>query len=135
MLFLLAAAALAAAPSTAWFEEARFGLFVHWSPSALWAVEIMEPMRSGMPPEEYRRRALTFDPQRFDPRAWVALAKEAGARYVVFTAKHHDGFAMWDTKVSDLKITNAPLGRDVVAELARACAEAGMPLGLYYSMV
>jgi alpha-L-fucosidase len=74
-----------------------------------------------------------FDPRGFDPAAWVASARRAGMRYVVVTAKHHDGFCMFDAQGTDYKITNTPYGRDVLSMLAEACDAAGMPLGFYYS--
>jgi len=82
---------------------------------------------------DYVALARSFDPRGFDPKAWVALAKRAGMRYVVITAKHHDGFCMFDAEGTDYKITRSPYGRDVLTMLAEACAAASMPLGFYYS--
>ncbi|MBI5242367.1 MAG: alpha-L-fucosidase [Elusimicrobia bacterium] len=119
---------------TAWFKEAKFGLFIHWSPSSMWGTEIMDPRRS-MPRKEFETAAMRFDPRDFNAKSWVRLAKQAGMRYIVFTAKHHDGFCMFDSALTDFKITKTPSRRDVLAELARACREEGMPLGIYYSLI
>jgi alpha-L-fucosidase len=92
-------------------------------PEAQW--NITEP--------EYVSLFKRFNPIKYDPKAWVELAKEAGQRYIVFTTKHHDGFCMFDSALTDYKITNSPYGKDVTAMLAQAAQAAGMPLGFYYS--
>lgn len=127
-----------AADRTAWFREAKFGMFIHWGPYSLASVEASWPiMTPGPKPAiseaEYRALPPRFNPVRFDPRSWIRLAKAAGQRYMVFTSKHHDGFCMFASALTDYKITNTPYGRDIVAELATACHEEGMPLGFYYS--
>jgi alpha-L-fucosidase len=143
----LSGAQQAAAPSssseaeaqrTAWFREAKFGMFIHWGPYSLASVEASWPI---MTPEahwniteaEYVTLYKRFNPVQYDPNAWVSLAKDAGMRYMVFTTKHHDGFCMFDTALTDYKITNSPYGKDVTAMLARSAHAANMPLGLYYS--
>src|SRR5205823_5529560 len=83
--------------------------------------------------EEYVELPRRFDPVGFDARAWARLAREAGQRYLVLTTKHHDGFCMFDSRHTDYKVTNAPFGRDVVAELGQACADEGVAFGVYYS--
>ena len=128
-----------------WYKAAKFGLFVHWGPYSLAGVEASWPI---MAPElaaiafgeqpaiaeaDYVALAQRFNPTGFDPRAWVRSAQGAGMRYCVFTAKHHDGFCMFDAPGTDYKITNTPYGRDLCKELAEACAEAGLALGFYYS--
>jgi alpha-L-fucosidase len=82
---------------------------------------------------EYVSLYKRFNPTLYDPKAWVELAKQAGQRYMVFTTKHHDGFCMFDSALTDYKITRTPYGKDVTAMLAKAAQEAGMPLGFYYS--
>ena len=127
-----------------WFREARFGMFIHWGLYALpagtwngidtpWVSEwIMRKMK--IPANEYANLAKKFNPVGFDARTWVKLAKEAGMKYMVITAKHHDGFAMFHSRISPYNIVDAtPFGRDPLAELAAACGEAGMKLGFYYS--
>lgn len=122
------------------YFEYKFGMFIHWGPYSLASVEaswpIMTPQRTerGVISEaEYRRLPERFNPVKFDPKAWIRLAKAAGQRYMVITSKHHDGFAMFDSAYTDYKITNTPYKKDILAELAAACRDEGMPLGFYYS--
>jgi len=93
----------------------------------------MTPKVGGITEAAYRSLPATFNPTRFDPHTWVDLAREAGQKYMVFTTKHHDGFCMFDSAYTDYKITRTPYGKDIVAQLARACHEDEMPLGFYYS--
>ena len=122
---------------TAWYRKAKFGMFIHWGPYSQASVEaswpIMRPKPDGITEAEYRALPQTFNPVKFDPHAFVDLARSTGQEYMVFTTKHHDGFCMFDTQYTDYKITNTPYGKDIVAQLAKACAEDGMPLGFYYS--
>ncbi len=128
-----------------WYLNAKFGLFIHWGPYSVAGVECSWPIMLpgaveamfGNPTRiseaEYQSLPARFNPQQFDARTWVRLAQEAGMRYIVITAKHHDGFCMFDAPGTDYKITRTPFGRDVCRELAEACAAAGMRLGFYYS--
>jgi len=125
-----------------WWQEARFGLFIHWGPVSLKGTEIGWSRggerrgtggRGSIPVEVYDNLYRQFNPTKFDAKEWIAIAKAAGMKYLVFTTKHHDGFSMFDSKLTDYKITNSPFRRDVVAELAKACHEGGIRLGLYYS--
>jgi len=123
---------------TAWFREAKFGMFIHWGPYSLASVEASWPIMNPDPKrpilqDEYVTLYKRFNPTQFDPKAWVNLAKEAGQRYMVFTTKHHDGFCMFDSALTDYKITNTPYGKDVARMLAAAAREEKMPLGFYYS--
>lgn len=122
---------------TSWYRQAKFGMFIHWGPYSQASVEaswpIMEPKPGGISEAEYRALPATFNPVRFDPHAWVDLARQAGQKYMVFTTKHHDGFCMFDSAFTDYKITRTPYGKDIVAQLAEACREDEMPLGFYYS--
>ena len=122
---------------TAWYRQAKFGMFIHWGPYSQASVEaswpIMTPKPGGITEAGYRSLPATFNPNKFNPRAWVDLAREAGQKYMVFTTKHHDGFCMFDSAYTDYKITRTPYGRDILAQLARACHENDMPLGFYYS--
>ena len=144
----LAASSLSFAPSlglafgseeerTTWYRNAKFGLFIHWGPYSLASVEaswpIMKPTANGIPEAEYRELPKRFNPTKFDPHAFVDLARSAGQQYMVFTTKHHDGFCMFDSSFTDYKITNTPYGKDIVKQLADACKERDMPLGFYYS--
>lgn len=125
-----------------WWQDARFGLFIHWGPVSIKGTEIGwsrggERRGTGgtgeVPVEVYDNLYKEFNPTQFDARQWVAMAKDAGMKYLVFTTRHHDGFSMFDSALTGYKITHSPFGRDVVKELADACHEAGMPLGFYYS--
>jgi alpha-L-fucosidase len=123
---------------TAWYRDAKFGMFIHWGPYSLASVEaswpIMRPSKEFPISEmEYRALPARFNPAHFDPYAWIALAKAAGQRYMVFTTKHHDGFCMFDSSYTDYRITKSPYGKDIVAQLAEACHREQMPLGFYYS--
>ena len=127
-----------------WFQDARFGLFIHWGVYAVPAGEYHgKPvdgygewiMRHGaIPTAEYRAMAQNFTASGYDPKAWAALAKEAGMKYVVITSKHHDGFALYDSKISDWNAIKASgAKRDLIAPLAEAVRAEGMKFGLYYS--
>lgn len=130
----------------AWWREARFGLFIHWGPVSLKGTEIgwsRGGERRGysfgpgnqIPVAVYDNLYKEFNPVRFNADEWVAVARAAGMKYLVFTSRHHDGFSMFDTQASDYKITapESPFRRDVVKELADACHRAGLRFGLYYS--
>lgn len=128
-----------------WFREAKYGMFIHWGiysiPGGEWQGKpaphgsewIMRNMQ--IPLAEYRKLADQFNPQSFDPYYYVRKAKQWGMKYIIFTAKHHDGFAMYDSKVSDYNIMNTPYGKDVVRQLADACEAEGITLCLYYSQM
>jgi alpha-L-fucosidase len=119
------------------FNDAKFGMFIHWGPYSLASVEaswpIMRPANWGISEAEYRALPARFNPVKFDAAAWVRLAQAAGQRYMVLTSKHHDGFAMYDSMFTDYKITKTPYGKDVSAALAAAAKAAGLPFGFYYS--
>ena len=126
----------------AWWREARFGLFIHWGPVSLKGTEIGwsrggERRGTGgtgeIPFDVYDNLYKQFNPTRFNAAEWVAVAKAAGMKYLVFTTKHHDGFCEFDTQFTEYKITRTPFGRDVVKELSDACHKAGLKLGFYYS--
>lgn len=129
----------------AWYQEAKFGLFLHWGAysvagvEASWPImtpdlaEVMFKNQAKITEAEYTALPGGFNPVDFDPDAWVSAAKGAGMRYIIFTAKHHDGFCMFDAPGTDYKITNTPYGKDICLQLAQACARAGMHLGFYYS--
>ena len=128
----------------AWFNDARFGMFIHWGVYAVPAGKyqgreipsdscfITEKTR--MPLADYHAFAAQFNPTQYDPDAWVRLAKDAGMKYIVITTKHHDGFALFDTQASEWDMVDAtPYGKDVIAPLAEACRKYGIKLGFYYS--
>ena len=118
-----------------WYRHARFGMFLHWG---LYAIPARgEWIRSveQMPEEPYRRYFEEFNPVDFDARRWARAAKEAGMQYVVLTAKHHDGFCLFDSQYTDWKSTNTPFGRDIVREFVDAVRAEGLRVGLYYSLL
>lgn len=132
------------APRLDWWRDARFGLFFHWGLYSLAAGQWRGASVPGIgewimhhgriPVADYAALAARFEAAEFDAAAWVALARRAGARYVVFTAKHHDGFCMYDSALTDYTIVRAtPFGRDPLAELARECARQEVRLCVYYS--
>ena len=118
-----------------WFHEKRFGLFVHWGIYAIGGIHEQEQMRLHVPAAEYRKYAEQFNPVKFSPAQWLDMAQENGMEYLVFTAKHHDGFCMWDTQETDYNIMNTPYGRDVLQMLADECHKRDFPLEIYYSCV
>ena len=130
--------------SLEWFSAARFGLFLHWGlyaiPAGVWQGRQVPYIGEWIqheeliPRAEYEKLTTQFTMENFDARSWVATAKAAGMRYVVLTAKHHEGFALWDSRCDDFNsVRSVSHGRDVVRELAEACREGGLRLGLYYS--
>lgn len=127
-----------------WWRDARFGMFIHWGlyaiPAGEWKGQEIPGIgewimnHAKIPVHEYEQLATQFNPVKFDADEWVRTAKAAGQKYMVITAKHHDGFAMFHSKVSKYNVYDAtPFHRDVVGELAAACKRQGMPLGFYYS--
>src|SRR5512136_2554957 len=117
------------------FRDAGLGVFIHWVPNSQVGTEISCTLFNASDEfvRTYYALAGTFNPAAFDPAAWARLAKLAGMEYVVFTAKHHDGFCMFDTAFSDFKITRTPFGRDIAAQVAEAFRREGILVGFYYS--
>ena len=126
------------------WKDMKLGLFIHWGPVSQrgdfeigWSrkdprfFELNPGEKSNV--EEYDNLWKTFNPVKFDAHQWISMVKEAGFSYIVFVSKHHDGFSMFDTKLSDYKITRSPFGRDPLAELADECHKQGIGLGIYYS--
>jgi len=129
-----------------WWKEARFGMFIHWGLYAIPAGEykgektdrigewIMNSLQ--IPVKEYEQLAGKFNPVKFDAEEWVSIAKDAGMKYIVITSKHHDGFCLWDSDVTEYDIIDAtPYGRDILKELSEACQNAGIRLCFYYSIM
>ena len=119
----------------AWWREARFGMFIHFGLYSIPARGEWVRSTEELTVEQYQPFFDEFDPYAFDARAWARMAREAGMRYVVLTAKHHDGFCLYDTQLSDYKVTNTPFGRDIVAEYVEACRAEGLKVGLYFSLI
>ena len=118
-----------------WFSEARLGMFVHWGLYSLAARHEWVKSNEHMTDADYERYREHFDPDRFDPRTWARTAKAAGAGYVVLTAKHHDGFCLWDSELTDYTVMHTPFGRDAVAEFVEGCRAEGLRVGIYYSLI
>ena len=117
-----------------WFHDARFGLFIHWGVYAVPAHGEWYMNNAKVPVTTYKAFARDFTAAKYDPAAWAALAEEAGVKYVVLTAKHHDGFTLYDSKVSDWNVVKASAaGRDLIQPLADAVRARGIKFGLYYS--
>jgi alpha-L-fucosidase len=115
-----------------WWQDARFGMFIHWGPVTRFGGEISWS-REGYGKAKYDSLYKGFNPVKFNAAQWVALAQKAGMKYMVFTAKHHDGFCEWNTKTTSYNIMNSPFGRDVCKELADAAHAADMPICWYFS--
>lgn len=135
-----------------WFKEAKFGMFIHWGLYSIlegtynghtlpdttlpqgnsWYAEWIKP-RLEVPDDYYNSLVNEFNPVGYDPESWVREASNAGMKYLVITAKHHDGFALWDSDVSDFDITATPYKKDLIAPLVAACKKYGIKYGFYYS--
>lgn len=121
------------APELSWFPEARFGMFVHFGIYALLGRGEWVQYRGPIPQAKYEKLRERFNPARFDADEWVDIAERGGCRYLCVTAKHHDGFCLFDSALTDYKITNTPFGGDLIGELVEACQRRGMRILLYYS--
>jgi alpha-L-fucosidase len=119
-----------------WFQDARFGIFIHWGVYSVpgrgeWVMEIEK-----IPADKYEKFAEQFNPEKFDAAEWVSLFKQAGAKYITITSKHHDGFAMWDSEAGDWDIVDrTPYGKDILKQLADECERQGMKLFFYHSQL
>lgn len=148
-IFLQAVQAQTAAPFAApgkmdWWRKARFGMFIHWGvyavPAGVHNGQNVDGLGEwimhdvNIPRQDYAQYAKQFNPSKYNPEAWVRMAKEAGMKYIVITSKHHDGFALFDSKASDWNVVKAtPYGKDLLKPLAEECRKQGMKLGFYYS--
>ncbi len=128
----------------AWFKQAKYGLFIHWGlyaiPAGEWNGKRIPGLgewimnRGKIPVADYEKLAKQWNPTQFDAEKWVQMAQDAAMKYIVITSKHHDGFALFDSKVSKYNVVAAtPFKRDILKELAAACQKHNMPLGFYYS--
>ena len=135
-----------------WFKDAKFGMFIHWGLYSIlegtynghtlpdttfaqgnsWYAEWIKP-RLEVPDDYYNGLVNEFNPEEYDPESWVREASNAGMKYLVITAKHHDGFALWDSDVSDFDIASTPYKKDLIAPLVEACKKYGLKYGFYYS--
>ena len=134
LLTLVGVRGLTAVDRLLWWQEARFGMFIHWGLYSIPGRGEWLLYQEHIPFDEYQHLAEQFQPRQYDPKAWVALAKEAGMKYVVLTTRHHDGFCLFDSQVSDFTTVKGAAKRDLIAEFAAACHASGMRMGFYYSL-
>lgn len=120
---------------TAWFTHDRFGMFIHWGLYSLPARHEWVKTNEKISEEHYDLYFEHFNPDLYDPKEWARQAKAAGMKYAVMTAKHHEGFCMWDTQYTDYKCTNTPAGRDLIREYVDAFRAEGLHIGFYYSLI
>jgi alpha-L-fucosidase len=129
-----------------WWREAKFGMFVHWGlyaiPGGEWDGKPVNGIgewimnNAKIPVADYEKLAGQFNPVKYDAKRWAQIAKDAGVRYIVITSKHHDGFCLWDSKVSNYDVMDAtPFKRDILKELSAACQEQGLTLCFYHSIM
>ncbi len=119
----------------AWWREARLGMFIHWGIMSIPGDDFNAMEKQKIPVAEYEKLVQQYNPVRWNAHDVVKMAKDAGQKYLVFVAKHHDGFAMWDSKVSPYNIMHSPYGKDIVREIADECAAQGLVFCLYYSIL
>ena len=118
-----------------WWTESRFGMFIHWGLYALPARHEWVKNAERMTNEQYQKYFEMFNPDMFDPHEWAKMAKAAGMKYVVLTAKHHEGFCLFDSKFTDYKSTNTLYGKDLIREYVEAFRAEGLKVGFYYSLI
>ncbi len=118
-----------------WFNDARFGLFIHWGPFSIPGAGEWVMNERKITVKNYTRLMDFFNPLSFNATEWVRMAKNAGMKYITLITRHHDGFSMWDTKFSDFNIMNTPYKKDVVKMMADECHKQGIKLYLYYSLL
>lgn len=123
------------APDTSWFIRDRFGMFIHWGTYALAARHEWVKNYERIPTKVYDKYFKHFNPDLFNPREWASLAKRAGMKYFVITAKHHEGFCLWDSKHTNYKSTMTPYGKDILKPMVEAFRAEGLKVGFYYSLI
>jgi alpha-L-fucosidase len=122
-------------PDINWWTEARFGMFIHWGLYALAARHEWVKNREQISDKDYQKYFDLFNPDLYEPKEWARMAREAGMRYFVVTAKHHEGFCLWDSKYTDYKATNTPYGKDLLRPMVKAFRDEGLRVGFYYSLL
>jgi len=120
---------------TEWFRDARFGMFIHWGLYAIPARGEWVKTQEKLSEEKYQEYFDSFNPVNYNPSEWAKIAKDAGMKYVVLTAKHHDGFCLFDSKYTEYKATNTPAKRDLIREYVEAFRAEGIKVGFYYSLI
>ncbi len=121
--------------NTDWFMQDRFGLFIHWGLYALAARHEWVKSKEKIDTETYQKYFKYFDPDLYDPETWAKAAGDAGMKYFVVTTKHHEGFCLWDTKLTDYKATNTPAGKDLIKPMVEAFRKHNMKVGFYHSLL
>ena len=119
----------------AWFQQDRFGMFIHWGLYAITGRDMWYYSHEEVNQEHYERLFKRFNPTDYDPIKWARLAKQAGFKYAVFIAKHHEGFCLWDSKYTDFKVSNTSYGRDITRMWLDAFRAEGLKVGIYYSLL
>ena len=120
---------------TSWFTDARFGMFIHWGLYALPARQEWVKQQEKLSNADYEKYFKHFDPDLYDPGLWADAAANAGMKYFVVTTKHHDGFCLWDSKLTDYKATNTPYGKDLLRPMVEAFRGRGLRTGFYHSLL
>jgi alpha-L-fucosidase len=120
---------------TSWFVHDRFGMFIHWGAYAAAARHEWVKSTEEIDDATYQKYVDHFDPDLYDPKEWARIAKEAGMKYAVITTKHHEGFCLWDSALTDYKATNTPAGRDLLRPWVEAFRAEGLKIGFYYSLI
>jgi len=120
---------------TDWFIQDRFGLFIHWGLYSSAARHEWVKSREKIRDKDYQKYFDHFNPDLYDPKKWARAAKEAGMKYFVITSKHHEGFCLWDSKLTDYKAPNTPAGRDLLKPMVKAFREEGLKVGFYHSLI
>ncbi|HHW24286.1 MAG TPA: alpha-L-fucosidase [Bacillota bacterium] len=121
--------------NTEWFVHDRFGMFIHWGLYALPARHEWVKNHERMSNEQYEKYFCHFDPDLYDPELWAKVAADAGMKYFVVTTKHHEGFCLWDSDLTDYKVTNTPYGRDLLGPMVEAFRGRGLKVGFYHSLL
>jgi len=118
-----------------WFIQSRFGMFIHWGLYALAARHEWVKHNEKITNEQYEKYFKHFNPDLYDPKVWARAAKNAGMKYFVITSKHHEGFCLWDSKLTDYKATKTPYGKDLLKPMVEAFRNEGLRVGFYYSLI
>ena len=127
--------AVSTCEDTSWFVHDRFGLFIHWGLYALPARHEWVKHREEIADSKYDIYFKYFNPDLYDPTAWARAAKAAGMKYFVITTKHHEGFCLWDSDLTDYKVTNTPYGKDLIGPMVEAFRAEGLKVGFYHSLL
>ncbi len=123
------------AGNTEWFTHDRFGMFIHWGLYALPARHEWVKHHEELTTEDYQKYFDHFNPDLYNPTEWAEAARTAGMKCMVITTRHHDGFCLWDSQLTDYKVTNTPYGQDLIGPMVEAFRAAGLKIGFYHSVI